>query len=143
MVDRQAHIEVTRAIRLSAPELADALVGLRREMTGLRPRWSLAMHGSLELDLRVRPAGSPRPSRLALAGSLRSSDLTELAAIRITATSETHTSAISLLPTDDASLWHDDHLRAYLDAAHAALDELCEELLWHAAHQARAAQHSV
>jgi hypothetical protein len=132
------HIEVTRTVRLGAAAFADALVGLRREMTGLDHRFHLGDRGTFELDARLSPPGPSSLGRAELNGRLWNPSGDSVVPVRIRATSDDGVTIVALLPSRDIADWFADHLAEYLDLAHAALDELCEELLYHAAVERRA-----
>ncbi len=136
------HIEVTRTVRLDAAAFADALVGLRREMTGIDHRFHLGDRGTFELDARLSPPGPRSLGRAELNGRLWNPNGDSVAPVRITATSDDSVTIVALLPTREIADWFADHLAEYLDLAHAALDELCEELLFHAANERRAREHT-
>ena len=135
---REAHVEVTRTLRIDTAAFADALVGLRREMAGLTQLWNLGDHGSFELDARLSPPGRRSLGRSDLTGRLWNTDGSALAPVRITATSDEVVTVVALLPNGPAGQWFADHVHEHVDLAHAALNELCEELLYHATQQRRA-----
>ena len=51
--------------------------------------------------------------------------------------------ALTLCPEESLAPWWSDRLPALLDLAHATLDELAEELLWHATRDGVATQRSL
>jgi hypothetical protein len=123
------HIELSRTLPLSESALADALVGLRREALGTRLRWSLGARGSLEVDARARPARAA--SRVVCTGTLRDPHGETVALVHLHAWPHDRATDITLAGDTRAS-------RESSALARAALDELCEDLLWHAAREARA-----
>lgn len=157
---RDAHIEMTRTLRLPATQLADALVGLRREMTGRSQRFGLGDRGTLELDANVSPPGpivagsagapaepatpvlSATPVVTELRGRLWNPDASAVARVRVHTHSDETATIIVLVPVGEIAPWFRAHIAEYLDLAHAALAELCEELLFHAASQRRAREHA-
>jgi hypothetical protein len=138
MDGRHAHIEVTRTLRLDTASFADALVGLRREMAGLSQHWNLGDRGSFELDSRLSPPARRSLGRSDLTGRLWNTAGDAIAPVRITATSDDLVTVVALLPNGTAGSWFETHLHEHVGLAHAAVDELCEELLYHASQQRRA-----
>lgn len=148
MDGRDAHIEMTRTVRLPASQLADALVGLRREMTGRSQTFRLGERGTFELDAGLSPPRPVAPGAslvsiaIELRGRLWNPDGSAVTAVRLRAESDDAATIVVLVPSGEVAQWFRDHLAHYLDLAHAALDELCEELLFHAANQRRAREHA-
>jgi hypothetical protein len=131
------HIEVTRTLRLDTSAFADALVGLRREMTGVAQQWQLGDRGSFELDSRLSPPGPRSLGRADLTGRLWSPAGDAVAPVRITAASDDTVTVITLLPSGNPGAWFVDHAPELCDLAQAAVDELCEELLYHSSVERR------
>ena len=138
MDGRHAHIEVTRTLRLDNASFADALVGLRREMAGLSQHWNLGSRGSFELDARMSASARRSLGRSDLTGRLWNAEGNALVPVRITAKSDELITVVALLPNGNAGTWFAAHVHEHVDLAHAAVDELCEELLYHASQQRRA-----
>ncbi len=144
MDGRQAHarehpIEVTRTVRLNAVEFADALVGLRREMTGGEHRFHLAALGTFEVDGQIVTPGNRAGYRSSIPGRLWSNGGDTVAPVDIEVVADSAVSFLTLRSRGDLpQRWQRD-IDAFFDLARAALDELCEELLFHAAARDRRA----
>ena len=124
-----------RALPIDATLLSAVLLRLRRDVADRQARWTLGTRGAMELDVHFVPATSAPgvlgpvwtttarlwdPAHLALA----------TATIELAATSADHC-ALRLLTTD-LTPWWQERAREFVVLANAALDELAEELLWHA-----------
>ncbi len=137
MDHRHAHIEVTRTLRTDAATFAAALVALRREMSGLSQRWSLGDLGSVELDSRPSVPGTTAAGRSEFTGRLWNPAGDAVTAIRLITRADDddcgNAIIVTLAPTAALAPWFTANLPVALDLAQAALDELCEELLYHAA----------
>lgn len=140
MDGRNPQLEVTRTLRLDTASFADALVGLRREMTGLAQLWSLGERGSFELDARLSNSRTSSLVRSDLTGRLWDPAENALVPVQIIATSDDVATVIALLPVGEPGVWFTDHVSEFRDLAHAAVDELCEALLFHAAQQRRVSE---
>jgi hypothetical protein len=129
-------ISVARALPIDAALVSDVLIRLRRDMPGSVARWTLGGRGVAELDAEFFPilseAGAASPAWNTTArlwdteGVALVHVVIELRAVAV--------DACELVVRPEAPLtpWWSDRLPALLDLAHATLDELGEELLWHA-----------
>lgn len=137
MDHRNTHIEVSRTLRIDAATFADALVALRREMSGLSQRWSLGDLGSVELDSRPRAPKASTAGTAILTGRLWNPVGDAVTAIRLITRADAgdcdDVIVVTLAPTTALAPWFTANPAVALDLAQAALDELCEELLYHAA----------
>jgi hypothetical protein len=123
-------------------------------MTGREQRFGLGDRGSLEVDANLSPrrppvehdAGSPSaaagPVVTELRGRLWNPDGSAVVPVRIGVHSDEAATVIVLVPAGEIAPWFRTHVAEYLDLAHAALAELGEELLFHAASQRRARDHA-
>jgi hypothetical protein len=121
---------VARSLPVDGALVSDILLRLRRDAGAPMVRWTLGENGAVEVDVNFTSDGP----RFTTSGRLW--DRTGLALLNITfalAVSAPDTAQLSLELPDDCPPWWQAR-REQLDAlAHAALDELSEELLWHAA----------
>ena len=128
-------VSAVRALPIDATLLSAVLLRLRRDVASRYARWTLGSRGAMEMDIHFAPretalglyspvwATTARlwdPAQLAVAAATveleaKSADLCEL---RLTAT--------------DLTPWWQAHRADLDDLAHAAVDELAEEMLWHA-----------
>ncbi len=129
--------DVTRILEIDAASFADALVGLRRESAGLSQCWKLGNLGSFELDARVSPPVGRSASHIQLTGRLWAPDFPALTSVNIFALCNDEGSVLMLTPAVALSGWFLENEAAYVSLATAALDELGEELLFHASAQRR------
>ena len=139
-------IRAGRSVGLNAIETAVAVLGLRREMSGALQRWTLGTHGTFEMDsqfvgLTLSAQSCRGDQRIETTGRLWSPDGMAVVSVAIALESalapptQVSITVASLLPPTFA---HD--LVGLRTLAHAALAELCEEVLFHAAN-ARAHTH--
>ena len=132
-------IRVARAIALNAIETAAAILGVRREMQGATHRWNLGAYGSFEIDgqfvgLTLNAQRRVGDQRIETTGRLWSPD--GMAVVGVTVALES-----AFAPPTQASITVANHLPPYFNdnadglraLALAALEELCEEILYHAA----------
>ncbi len=123
-------ISVTRTLPIDGALLADVLLRLRRDAGGSALRWSLGDRGAAEVDIIFTSAGASwtttarvwDPRGLAVAA----------VALHIRATAPDQVS-LTLQPTSALTPWWVERIAELLDLAQAVVDELAEELLWHAA----------
>jgi hypothetical protein len=129
-------ISVARAIPMDAALVRDVLIRLRRDTAGSVARWTLGGRGIAELDVDFFPiltaadAASPAWSTTA-----RLWDTDGVALVHVVI--ELRAAAVdgcelTLRPAARLAPWWSVRLPALLDLAHVTLDELYEELLWHA-----------
>ena len=129
-------ISVARALPIDAALVGDVLIKLRRDVPGAVARWTLGGRGAAELDVDFFPiltasdAACPAWSTTARlwdpAGVALVHMVVELRAVAVDGCE------LSVRPAAPLSPWWSVRLPALLDLAHAMLDELAEELLWHA-----------
>jgi hypothetical protein len=129
-------ISITRRLPIEAATLGHVLARLRAEACGTTLRWSLGERGSCEFDLRfaneVRAADGEAIGYSSTA-LLRDPAGCSPAVVTVTlAGCENDESQLDFVPGEDLGVWWTAHLAAYLDLAHAALEELSQELLFQA-----------
>ncbi len=112
------------------------LIRLRRDVPGAVGRWTLGDRGAAEVDVEFFPIVSETdPATPGWTTSARLWDPEGIAmlvaVVEITAAT-VDTCELTLRPATDLAPWWTARLPALLDLAHATLDELSEELLWHA-----------
>jgi hypothetical protein len=113
-------IGVTRRLPIDSALLGDVLLRLRRDADGAVVRWTLGDRGAAEVDVHLASAG---PAWITQGRIWNDGGLTNVN-LRVVPTSDDSVE-LSLEATG---------ARAGLtDLAHALVDELAEELLWHAA----------
>jgi len=115
-------IRVTRTLPIDGALLSDVLLRLRRDTDGAVVRWTLGDRGAVEVDAHFASEGAAWVT----AGRIWNDGGLTNVRLRVAATSD---DAVDLMLTST-----DPGTRAGLDdLAHAVVDELAEELLWHAA----------
>ena len=129
-------ISVARTLPIDGALVADVLNRLRRDTPGAIARWTLGGHGTAEMDVDFFPVvpspstSVPRGPR-ALACGIRAVSRCVKAVIELTGSSA-ESCELTLRPALPVPPWWTARLPELLDLGHAALDELSEELLWHA-----------
>jgi hypothetical protein len=130
-------ISITRRLPIEGSTLGHVLARLRAETCGTTLRWSLGDRGSCEFDLRFdrqvldgNGAVLGYESTAALWDPAGCSPAT--ISVRLVGC-EDDESQLEFHPAEDIGVWWTAHLAGYLDLAHAALEELAQELLFQAA----------
>lgn len=132
---------VRRRLPLTPRAGSRALLRMRRE-GDFQHRWSLGDLGSFELDadiVEITAGTRTREGAIHLPGRLWDPAGTTMTGVDI----EVHPAGASsvdveLMPSQRLPEWFREHdLEHWRELAHAALDEVCEELLWHASADAR------
>jgi hypothetical protein len=124
-----AGISVARTLPIDGALLSEVLLRLRRDSAASALRWTLGDRGAAEVDVNFVSAGS------AWTTSARLWNQTGLAVtaatVQVVATGDDEV-RVTLEPTlPPAPAWGREG-RNLADLARAVLDELAEELLWHA-----------
>ena len=130
---------VARALPIDAALVGDVLRRLRRDTPGSSTHWTLGGHGSAEIDVDFFPAV---PAALEAPGDgpawTTTARLWDPDAIAV-ARAVVELSAVSndaceltLRPDTPLNPWWEAREPVLLGLASATLDELAEELLWHA-----------
>jgi hypothetical protein len=128
------NINAARSLPIDAALIGDVLRRLRRDTRGSAASWMLGTHGSAEIDIDFFPVAAPTDvpawtttARLwdpeAVAMVRATIELTAVAADSCTLTAR---------PDVPLTPWWSARMPALLGLSLAALDELAEELLWHA-----------
>jgi hypothetical protein len=120
-------INVARALPIDGALLGDALLRLRRDAAGAPVRWTLGARGAVEIDVNFVSAPTWRSSiRVWDDGGLA------LATCALEITTAPDRVTVELIVDQPLAPWWCDRVPQLLDLVHAAVDELSEELLWHA-----------
>jgi hypothetical protein len=129
-------ISVARTLSIDAALVPNVLIRLRRDVPGGVARWTLGGRGSAEVDVEFFPivseAGAAGPVWSSTARLWGPDGVAMLAAVAEIRTEAVDTCELVLRPATDLAPWWTARMPVLLDLAHAALDELSEELLFHA-----------
>jgi hypothetical protein len=140
---RGGTINMVRGLPIDAALIGDVLVQLRRDALGYPIAWTLGNRGSADLDVEFFPVLSAANGALAEGAgpypawttTARLWDRDGLAVlhsvVEVTAVSG-DACKLTIRPAMPLTPWWSARMPALLDLAQAALDELAEELLWHA-----------
>jgi hypothetical protein len=122
-------ISVTRTLPIDGALLSDVLLRLRRDAGPGPLRWTLGDRGSAEVDASFTSSGSTwtTTARVWDAGGLAVAGV----ALRLDPTG-TDSVQLTLQPTSALTPFWQERTEELLELAHAAIDELSEEMLWHA-----------
>ncbi|MGQ0824176.1 MAG: hypothetical protein ACT4OX_03930 [Actinomycetota bacterium] len=127
---------VRRALPIDAPLLSAVVLRMRRDAAGRQARWSLGDRGAMELDVHFSPVpGSPAVLGRAWTTTGRLWDPDQLAMATVIVELEARAAdecELWLAPADALSPWWQERTEAFDILAKAAVEELGEELLWHA-----------
>ncbi len=123
-------LSVTRTLPIDAALLSDVLLRVRRDAAGAVMYWNLGGRGSAEIDASFTSDGAHwcgtgriwDPAGLSLAG----------VALRLESSADDAVELI-LQPAQTLPRWWQTRPAAFADLVRAVVDELAEELLWHAA----------
>ena len=129
-------ISVSRALPIDAALIPNVLIRLRRDAAGAVSRWTLGDRGTAEVDVEFFPivseAGPTTPGWSTTARLWDADGIAMLGAIVEITAATVDTCELTLRPAAELAPWWTARVPALADLAHAALDELSEELLWHA-----------
>jgi hypothetical protein len=129
-------ISVARALPIDAALVSNVLIRLRRDVPGAVARWSLGNRGAAEVDVEFFPIFSetdPVTPGWSTSARLWDNDgIAMLVAVIEIAAATVDTCKLTLRPATDLAPWWTSRLPALQELALATLDELSEELLWHA-----------
>ena len=132
-------LRIGRAVSLNSIETAAAVLGVRREMSGAHHRWTLGVYGVFEMDsqfvgLTLSAQTRAGDQRIETTGRLWSPDGMAVVSIAIALESAlAPPTQVTMTPTSTLPPTFSNDLTALRTLALAALEELCEELLYHAA----------
>jgi len=122
-------ISVGRTLPIDGALLSEVLHRLRRDCAASALRWTLGARGTAEVDVAFTTEGLEWTTKARLWNG--SGLVVTAATVRVTATAVDEL-CLTLEPTlPPAAAWGDAAVEL-TDLARAAMDELAEELLWHA-----------
>jgi hypothetical protein len=129
-------MSLARALPIDAALMSDVLIKLRRDISGSVARWTLGEHGAAEVDIEFFPisvaedAFRPAWSTTARIWDTEGVALAHLVIeLNVVAVDEC---TLSVRPELPLAPWWSTRVHELLDLEQATLDELSEELLWHA-----------
>jgi len=125
-------ISVVRELPIDPAIVNGVLLALRRDTPGSAAGWSLGRHGSGEVDVDFFRTGAPDPTWTTTARLWDPQAVAVVRAVVDLTVVEPDTCELSIRPNLPISPWWSARMPALLDLARAMLDELAEELLWHA-----------
>lgn len=126
-----------------APRVASRAVLQMRRASGFHRRWSLGDRGSFEIEgdvVEVTRERQTHQGAIHIPGRLWDPAGTTMTKIDVEVTAESEEGVeVSVSPAQRLPEWfHDHELEHWRDLARAALEELCEEILWHASRDTQA-----
>ncbi len=128
-------IFTARTVPMDAALAGDVLMRLRRDTRGAVARWTLGGRGTAELDVSFFPVPAEVPSTPAWSTTARLWDRMGIAlvdtVVELTGTAA-DTCELTLRPNVPPPPCWSNRQDELHELARAALDELAEELLWHA-----------
>jgi hypothetical protein len=123
-------IKVARTLPIDGALLGDTLLRLRRDAEDATVRWNLGERGAVEIEANFVSDGP------AWRASGRIWDRSGLALAAVAWCVEPRLDddiELTVTPSGEVSPWWQSRVPDLLDLMHAAVNELAEELLWHAA----------
>jgi hypothetical protein len=125
------HISITRRLPVDPAALGAVLARLRGETSGVTARWTLGGRGTCEVDVTFTSLARDEHAVFASAAMLWDPNRTQFATLDVTLSPcDGDESLLELVPAEPIGAWWHEHLSEYLDLAHAAVEELAQELLW-------------
>ncbi len=136
-------ISVARVLPVDPAQLPGVLLRFRRDAANSTASWTLGSCGAAEVDVHFQPvaAHGGDPDLWATRARLWDRDHMGIvkAVIEVMGASDVSDASDIVLRADGPLVaWWEERLPALLDLAHAAVDELAEELMWHATRAALA-----
>jgi hypothetical protein len=132
----RSRIDCRRRLSIPPRAASRAVMQLRRDAPGARRRWSLGERGSFEMQADAVAVGPVRAANnhLHIAGRLWDPAGTTMTGVDVEVCPVADEAVeVAISPAQRLPEWFRDHdLEHWHDLARAALDELCEELLWYA-----------
>jgi hypothetical protein len=128
-------ISVRRMLPIDATLLSAVLLRLRREVAGRPNRWTLGDRGAMDVDVHFTPTASAPGvygPAWATTGRLWDPEQLALATLTIELIARAADQCELQLTATELTPWWQERVDALTELAHAALDELAEEMLWHA-----------
>jgi hypothetical protein len=139
-------ISVARAIPIDAALVRDVLIRLRRDTAGSVARWTLGEHGVAELDVEFFPILTAVDANPAWSTTARLWDTDGVALVHVAIELRVvapDACEVTLHPEVPLAPWWSGRRSALHVLAQAALDEVSEELLWHATRDGVATERSL
>src|SRR5215467_3693773 len=121
-------ISVTRTLPIDAALIAAVVLRLRRDTPGGVVRWTLGDRGVAEIDA----AFATHRSTWSTTGRVWDATGRAIAVVTLEIATAGDDIQLTLRPTSTLSPWWQGRVPDLLDLAQAVVDELSEELLWHA-----------
>ena len=125
-------ISVVRTLPIDPAIVNGMLLALRRDTPGSATGWSLGRRGSAEVDVDFFRTGALDPTWTATARLWDPQAVAVVRAVVDLSAVEPDSCELSIRPELPLLPWWSARMPALMDLARAALDELAEELLWHA-----------
>jgi hypothetical protein len=126
-----AGISVERTLPIDSALLGDVVLRFRRDSTAPALRWTLGDRGTAEVDTCFTSAGAGWTTRARLWNATGHAVTTATLQLYATDADEVR---LTLEPVSDPAAAGPDRAGRLSELARAAVDELAEELLWHATH---------
>jgi hypothetical protein len=124
-------ISITRRLPIERDALAPVLARLRAETSGTILVWGLGERGSCELDVTFPCPVARGAVGFATKGRLCDPERASIAPIVVSLVACSGAEAeLAFHPAESVGGWWSTHLPQYLDLAHAAMEELAQELLF-------------
>ncbi|MCU1426151.1 MAG: hypothetical protein JWL83_151 [Actinomycetia bacterium] len=125
------HISVARRLPIDAEQLARVVARLRLDAATPTVRWSLGDRGTCEVDTAFAPFAHEGGLGFTTTALLWDPEQCGFASLDVTLVPcDPRESQLELHPSEAIGDWWTSRIPAYLDLAHAALEELAQELLW-------------
>ncbi len=125
------HISVARRLPIDAEQLARVVARLRLDTDAPSVSWNLGDRGSCEVDTAFAPFSHEGGIAFTTTALLWDTEHLGLATVNVTLVPcDERESELVFHPSEAIGDWWSARLPAYLDLAHAALEELAQELLW-------------
>ena len=122
-------ISMERTLPIDGALLGDVLLRLRRDCPASSLRWTLGDRGAAEVEVGFTSDGPIWTSTARLWNYAGFAMTTATVRLVATAPDAVH---LTLVPTHGSRPVSDEETRSMADLGRAAVDELAEELLWHA-----------
>ena len=127
------NINAARALPIDAALIGDVLRRLRRDTRGSATTWALGAYGSAEIDIDFAPAPpGPIPAWTTTARLWDPAAVAMARAVVELTAASADTCLLTARPETPLAPWWAARMPELLGLAMATLDELAEELLWHA-----------
>jgi hypothetical protein len=127
------HISITRILPIEPAAIGHVLARLRAETSGTTARWNLGDRGGCDLEVTFARVGDLDCGEPAFVSTAALWNPRRDACVKVSvslAPCEERESELTLHPEHTLGEWFAVNLAAYLDLAHAAIEELAQELLY-------------